>query len=68
MAEVDFLDFEVIFNNGVLSTHVFVMSTDTHQLLDPTYCHPYLCKKGIRYSETLRLSTICSNNSNFSKL
>ena len=29
--------------------------TDTHQFLDPTFYHFYHCKKGIPYSQTLRL-------------
>ena len=33
-----------------------------HQFLDPTSCHPYHCKKGIPYSQALRLNRICSDN------
>ena len=62
-----FLDVEVTLKNGVLSTDLFVKPTDTHQFLDPSSCHPYHCKKGIPYSQTLRLNRICSNNSNFDK-
>ena len=46
---------------------MFVKPTDTHQFLDPTSCHPYHCKKGIPYSQTLRLNRICSDNNNFDK-
>ena len=65
--KVNFLDVEVTLNNGVLSTDLFVKPTDTHQFLDPTSCHPYHCKKGIPYSQTLRLNRICSDNNNFDK-
>ena len=50
-----------------MSIDLFVKPTDTHQFLDPTSCHPYHCKKGIPYSQTLRLNRICSDNSNFDK-
>ena len=46
---------------------MFVMPTGTHQFLDLTSCHPYHCKKGIPYSQTLRLNRISSDNSNFDK-
>ena len=65
--KISFLDVEVTLNNGVLSTDLFVKPTDTHQLLGPASCHPYHCKKGIHYSQTLRLNRICSDNNNFDK-
>ena len=43
------------------------MSTDTHQFLDPRSTHPYHCKKGISYSQALRLNRICSDNESFDK-
>ena len=46
---------------------MFVKPTDIHQFLDPTSSHPYHCKKGIPYSQALRLNTICSDNTNFDK-
>ena len=46
---------------------MFVKPTDTHQFLDPTSSHPYHCKKGIPYSEAVRLNRICSDNANFDK-
>ena len=65
--KVSFLDVEVTLNNGVLSTDLFVKPTDTHQFFDPTSPHRYHCKKGIPYSQTLRLNRICSDNNNFDK-
>ena len=44
---------------------MFVKPTDTHQFLDPTSSHAYHCKKGITYSQALRLNSICSDNENF---
>ena len=48
-------------------TDLFVKPTDTHQFLDPSSSHPYHCKKGIRYSQALRLNRICSDNGSFDK-
>ena len=65
--KVNFLDVEVTLNNGVLSTDLFVKPTDTHLFSDSTSCHPYHYKKGIPYSQTLKLNRICSDNKNFDK-
>ena len=46
---------------------MFVNPKDTYQLLDPTSCHPYLCKKGIPYSQALRFNKICSDNKTFDR-
>ena len=48
-------------------TDLFVKPTDTYQFLDPRSCHPYDCKKGIPYSQALRLNRICSDNKSFDK-
>ena len=52
---------------GELMTDLFVKPTDTHQFLDPSSSHPYHCKKGIPYSQALRLNRICSDNESFNK-
>ena len=64
---VNFLDVKVIFEDGKTKTDLFVKETDTHQFLDSSSCHPYHCKKGIPYSQTLRLNRICSATSFFDK-
>ena len=58
---------EVTHKNGALSIILFVKPSDTYQFLDPTSCHPYHCKKGIPYSQTLRLNRIGSDNNSFDK-
>ena len=65
--EVNFLDLNIKLIDGELKTDLFVKPTDTHQFLDPTSSHPYHCKKGIPYSQALRLNRICSDNTNFDK-
>ena len=65
--EVNFLDLIIKLINGELKTDFFVKPTDTHQFLDPTSSHSYHCKKGIPYSQVLKLDRICSDNENFDK-
>ena len=65
--EVNFLDLNVKVIDGELKTDLFVKPADTHQFLDPTFLHPYHCKKGVTYSQALRLNRICSDNTNFDK-
>ena len=48
-------------------TGFFVKPTDTHQFLDPSSFHPYHCKKGMPYSQALRLNRICPDNESFDK-
>ena len=46
-------------------TDFSVKPTNTHHFLDPSFSHPYHCKKGIPYSPVLRLNRICSDNESF---
>ena len=48
-------------------TDLLVKSTNKHQFLDPNSSQPYHYKKGIPYSQALRLNKICSNNEDFNK-
>ena len=48
-------------------TDLFVKPSDTNQFLDPSSSHPYHCKKGIPFSQALRLNRICSDNGTFNK-
>ena len=41
--EVIFLGMNVKLIDWKLKTDLFVKSTNTHQFLDPTSCHPYHC-------------------------
>ena len=57
--EVNFLDLNIKLIDRELKTDFLVKPTDTHQFLDPTSSHRYHCKKGIPYSQALRLNGIC---------
>ena len=65
---VNFLDATVSIAEGVIETDLSVKSTDSHQYLLSSSCHPFYCKKGIPYSQALRLNRICSNNEFFGKI
>ena len=52
-------------NNNNISTDLFVKSTDTHQYLLHTSCHPSHIEKSIPFSLTLRIHRICSTTERF---
>ena len=64
---INFLDLNIRLGGGELMMDLFVKPTDTHQFLDPSSSPPYHCKKGIPYSQALRLNRICSDNESFDK-
>ena len=64
---INFIDVTVSIAEGVIETDLYVKPTDSHQYLLSSSCHPFYCKKGIPYSQALRLNRICSNNEFFDK-
>ena len=62
---VNYLDVQVINNNGVIETDLYTKPTDKHQYLFHTSCHPKGCKKSIPYAQALRLRRICSTSAAF---
>ena len=64
---INFLDVTVSIAEGVIETDLYVKPTDSQQYLLLSSCHPFYCKKGISYSQALRLNRICSNNEFFDK-
>ena len=64
---INFLDVMVSIGEGITETDLYAKHTDSHQYLLLSSCHPFYCKKGISYSQALRLNRICSNNEFFDK-
>ena len=64
---INFLDVAVTFTEGITETDLYVKCTDSHNYLLPSSRYPFYCKKGIPYSQALRLNRICSNNEFFDK-
>ena len=63
---VSFLDTKVtVENEGCLTTDLYVKPTDTHQYLHRDSCHPSHCKRGIPYSQALRIRRICSKREDY---
>ena len=64
---INVLDVTVSIAEGIMKTGLYVKPTDSHQYLLSSSCHPFYFKKGIPYSQALRLNRICSNNEFFDK-
>ena len=62
-----FLDFNVSLKNGSITTDLHTKSTDSHQYLHCSSSHPDHIKNSIIYSQTLRLSNICTYEEDFDK-
>ena len=62
---IAFLDLDVGLYNGRLESTVHVKSTDRHQYLHYSFLHPEHTKRSIVFSQTLRVSRICSREKNF---
>ena len=65
--QINFLDVTVFLENGKIKPDLYVKPTDTHQYLHSSSCHPCHCKKGIPYSQTLRLNRIYSDSTSFDR-
>ena len=57
---MNFLDVTVSLLDGKITTDLYVKATGSHHYIHSSSCHPYHCKKGIPYSQALRLNRICS--------
>ena len=64
---INFLDVTVLLIGGKITTDLDVKATDSQQYLHCSSCHPYHCKKGIPYSQALRLNRICSDPISFDR-
>ena len=66
-SEIPFLDTRVLLQKGKLSTTLYTKPTDKNSLLHATSAHPPALKKGLPYSQFLRLKRICSSQSDYEK-
>ena len=64
---INFLDVSVSFTDGKITIDLYVKATGSHQYLHSSSCLPYHCKKGIAYSQALRLNRICSDPISFDR-
>ena len=64
-SKINFLGVTVLLYNNSIATNLHVKSTDTHQYLLSSSCHPNHIKKSIPYSFALRICGICSTDDNF---
>ena len=64
---INFLYVTVSHIGGKLTTDIYVKPTDSYEYLHSSSCHPYYCKKGIPYSQALRLNRICSDPNLFDR-
>ena len=62
---IAFLDLDVALYNGRLESTVDVKPTDRHQYLHYLSLHPKHTKRSTVFSQTLRVSRICSREKNF---
>ena len=63
---VSFLDVNISKNvDSTLSTDIHIKSTDVHQYLHFSSCHPRKCKESIPYSQAKRFRRIISDDYSF---
>ena len=62
---VSYLDVSVSRKGQTLETDLYCKSTDTHQYLQKSSCHPWHVKKAIPYGQALRIRRICSDEKKF---
>jgi hypothetical protein len=58
--KVEFLDLEIMIENGKLETNLFIKPTNLQLYLDYYSNHPQHCKEGLVYSQALRIIERCS--------
>ena len=61
------MDVTVSLIGGKVTTDLYAKSTDSHQYLHSSLCHPCHCNKRILYSQALHLNSICSEPNSFDK-
>ena len=64
---INFFDVKVSLIGGKVAVDLYVKPPYICQYLQSSSCNPYHCKKGIPYSQTLRLNRIYSDPNSFDK-
>ena len=64
---VNFLDISISMTQHGLTTDIFYKDTDTNSYVRYEPAHPPSCKKGIPFSQFLRLRRICNNDQTFER-
>ena len=64
---IAFLDFKVSVKKSKIITDLYLKSTDRHQYLHYLSAHPNHTKRPVVFSQTLRISRLCSYEENFIK-
>ena len=64
---ITFLDLNVSLSRNKLTTDLHTKPTDKHQYLHYTSAQPTHTKRSTIYSQTLRMSRICSYKTDFEK-
>jgi hypothetical protein len=62
---IEFLDGNVILENGRIKTDLYTQKTDKHQYLHATSCHPNSVKRAIPYGLGIRVKRICSSDEDY---
>ena len=62
---IPFFDVNVSVNNGNITTDLYTKTTDKHQYLLHSSCHPQHTKRATPFSLALRLRHICSSDETF---
>ena len=63
--EIPFLDLKVGIKDGKITTNLYVKDTDRHQYLQYTSAHPHHTKRSVVFSQTLRISRLCTFERDF---
>ena len=64
---VNFIDISISMTQHGLTTDISYKDTDTHSYLRYELAHPPSCRKGIPYSQFIRLRRICNNDQTFER-
>ena len=65
--KVEFLDLEIILENGRIETNLFIKPSNLQLYLDYFSNHPDPCKEGVVYGQALRVRERCSKSSDTEK-